>query len=45
MALTVGAKAPDFTLKAIGGQEVPLSSFRGKRNVLLVFYCRNDTPG
>ncbi len=45
MALSVGTKAPNFTLKATGNQEVSLSSFKGKRKALLVFYCRNDTPG
>jgi peroxiredoxin len=32
----VGAEAPDFTLTAIDGQEVSLSSYRG-RPVVLVF--------
>ena len=45
MALTVGMKAPDFTLKATDNQDISLSSFKGMRNMLLVFYCRNDTPG
>ena len=44
MALTVGMKTPGFTLKATDNQDIPLSRSRGKRNVLLVFYCRNDTP-
>ncbi|OBK80830.1 peroxiredoxin [Mycobacterium sp. 1164985.4] len=34
----VGAKAPDFTLKDQNGQPVTLSSFRGSKNVLLVFF-------
>jgi mycoredoxin-dependent peroxiredoxin len=38
MAPEVGTKAPDFTLKDQNNQEVALSSFRGDRNVLLVFY-------
>jgi peroxiredoxin (alkyl hydroperoxide reductase subunit C) len=29
--------APDFTLKSVSGEPVTLSSFRGKKNVLLVF--------
>src|SRR5690349_13187595 len=36
--LDVGAEAPDFTLKDQNGQPVTLSSFRGARNVLLVFF-------
>jgi peroxiredoxin len=38
MAPEVGTEAPDFTLKDHNNQEVTLSSFRGKRNVLVVFY-------
>ncbi|RKT53249.1 peroxiredoxin [Saccharothrix australiensis] len=38
MAVEVGSEAPDFTLNDYNKQPVALSSFRGKRNVLLVFY-------
>ncbi|MGD9987641.1 peroxiredoxin [Pseudonocardia sp.] len=38
MALAVGSQAPDFTLKSGGGEEVTLSSFRGDKAVLVVFY-------
>jgi peroxiredoxin len=38
MAVEVGSKAPDFTLKDYNKQEVTLSSFQGEKNVLLVFY-------
>ena len=38
MAPEVGTKAPDFTLKDQNNQEVTLSSYRGDRSVLLVFY-------
>ena len=34
----VGDLAPDFTLRDQHGQEVTLSSFRGRRHVALVFY-------
>ncbi|MEB3034510.1 peroxiredoxin [[Mycobacterium] nativiensis] len=34
----VGAEAPDFTLKDQDQQLVTLSDFRGKKNVLLVFF-------
>jgi mycoredoxin-dependent peroxiredoxin len=34
----VGSKAPEFTLKDYNKQEVALSSFVGKKPVLLVFY-------
>ncbi|GEL18179.1 peroxiredoxin [Pseudonocardia asaccharolytica] len=38
MAPEVGAEAPDFTLKDQNNQEVTLSSFRGRKGVLVVFY-------
>ena len=38
MPIQVGAEAPDFVLKDQNGQVVQLSSFRGVKNVLLVFY-------
>jgi peroxiredoxin (alkyl hydroperoxide reductase subunit C) len=38
MAVEVGQQAPDFTLKDQNNQEVTLSSFRGSKNVLVVFY-------
>ena len=38
MAPEVGTQAPDFTLKDQNNQEVALSSFRGERAVLVVFY-------
>jgi peroxiredoxin (alkyl hydroperoxide reductase subunit C) len=38
MAVEVGSKAPDFTLSDYNKEKVSLSSFRGDKNVLLVFY-------
>ncbi|MDQ2707874.1 MAG: peroxiredoxin [Actinomycetota bacterium] len=38
MAPEVGSEAPNFTLHNQNNEEVTLSSFRGKRNVLVVFY-------
>ena len=38
MAVEVGSEAPDFTLNDYNKQQVTLSSFRGEKNVLLVFY-------
>jgi mycoredoxin-dependent peroxiredoxin len=38
MAPEVGTEAPDFTLKDQNNQDVTLSSFRGDRSVLVVFY-------
>jgi peroxiredoxin len=36
--LTLGAPAPDFTLRDQFGQDVTLGSFRGTKAVLLLFY-------
>ena len=33
----IGSIAPDFKLKATNGQEIALSDFHGKRNVVLFF--------
>lgn len=41
MSVTVGEKAPDFTLKTKtdkGLEDVSLSSFQGKQNVVLLFF-------
>src|SRR5580692_821654 len=38
MAVEVGDQAPDFELKDQHGTPVRLSSFRGSKNVVLVFY-------
>jgi peroxiredoxin len=38
MPIAVGTQAPDFVLKDQNNQYVRLSSYRGGRNVLLVFY-------
>ena len=36
--VAVGSAAPDFSLQTLGGETVTLSSFRGTKNVVLVFY-------
>ena len=41
----VGDKAPDFTATTDTGETVSLSDFRGRRNVVLYFYPKDDTPG
>ena len=38
MPAEIGQPAPDFTLKDQNGQPVTLSSFRGEKTVLLVFF-------
>jgi len=42
--LPAGSSAPDFSLPDEAGNTVSLSSLKGK-NVLLVFYPGDDTPG
>ena len=42
--IKVGAVAPDFTLKDQDGKEVTLSSFKGKKNVVLAFYPLDWSP-
>jgi peroxiredoxin Q/BCP len=39
-----GAKIPDLTLPATGGQEIRLSALKG-RHVVLYFYPKDSTPG
>jgi hypothetical protein len=36
--IQVGQTAPDFTLTSLAGPPVTLSSFRGAKDVVLVFY-------
>ena len=41
----VGEKAPAFTLKDQNGKTVRLEEFAGKKNVVVYFYPKDDTPG
>ena len=43
--LKAGNKAPDFTLQSDSGKEVSLSQFLGKKEVILYFYPKDNTPG
>jgi peroxiredoxin Q/BCP len=45
MPLQEGSSAPDFTLKSTDGSTVQLSRFKGKKNVVVYFYPKDDTPG
>ena len=44
-ALAVGDMAPDFTLPGTDGKDAKLSSFRGKKNVVLAFFPKAFTGG
>src|SRR5579862_6554898 len=44
MAISVGAEAPDFSLKDQNQKDVKLSDFRGKKNVVIVFYPLDWSP-
>jgi len=41
----VGDRAPDFTLPSLTGEPVSLESFLGKKDIVLYFYPKDDTPG
>lgn len=45
MAVKVGDKSPDFTLPSQMGDNVTLSEFLGKKNVVLYFYPKDETAG
>lgn len=44
MGLSIGDKAPDFSLPGSGDQTLSLGDFAGKK-VVLYFYPKDDTPG
>jgi peroxiredoxin Q/BCP len=43
--LNPGDKAPDISLPDADMNFVELKNYRGKKNVVLYFYVRDDTPG
>ena len=44
LRVSIGEKAPDFTLPSVSGEPVTLSSFRDKKNVVLSFVPAAWTP-
>jgi peroxiredoxin len=44
MAIAVGQAVPEFALKDQSQQEVKLSDFKGKKNVVLIFYPLDWSP-
>jgi len=45
VAVKVGDKAPNFTLPSQMGDNVALSEYQGKKNVVLYFYPKDETRG
>ena len=45
MKIEVGDVAPEFNLLSQDGEQVNLSDYRGKKNVVLYFYPKAMTPG
>ena len=45
MAIEEGKAAPAFKLKDQNGKTVSLADFKGKQNVVVYFYPKDDTPG
>lgn len=43
--LQEGAPAPEFRLPASTGETIGLDDFKGKQDVVLYFYPRDNTPG
>lgn len=43
-AVEVGDQAPDFELPSTKGGKLKLSSFQGKKSVLIEFYVLDFTP-
>jgi len=41
--IEVGQEAPDFTLPSNTGEQITLSSYRGKQNVVLAFFIMDWT--
>jgi cytochrome oxidase Cu insertion factor (SCO1/SenC/PrrC family) len=41
-SVKVGNAAPDFSLVDASGNQVRLSEFKGKKNVVLIFYKRHE---
>ncbi|MCB0855123.1 MAG: redoxin domain-containing protein, partial [Bacteroidetes bacterium] len=43
--VALGSVAPDFELKDQNDELVKLSDFIGKKNIVLYFYPKDETPG
>lgn len=45
MAVRVGDAAPEFQLEDADGRSVSLEDYRGRSNVVVFFYPKDETPG
>jgi thioredoxin-dependent peroxiredoxin len=45
VSVAAGGAAPNFALPARSGRVISLAEYRGRKNVLLYFYPKDDTPG
>ena len=45
MAICEGETAPEFSLPSTEGKNISLADYRKKKNVVLYFYPKDDTPG
>ena len=43
--IRIGDAAPDFTLISTSGQKISLKDYIGKKNIVLYFYPKDNTPG
>lgn len=43
--ISEGSLAPDFNLKSDDGKAYSLAEYKGKKQIVLYFYPRDDTPG
>lgn len=43
--MKIGDIAPNFKLDGSNGEEVSLDDYKGKKNVVLYFYPKDNTPG
>jgi thioredoxin-dependent peroxiredoxin len=43
--MKIGDPAPDFELQSNTGEKIRISSFFGKKKIILLFYVKDNTPG
>lgn len=43
--MEIGKLAPQFSLEGSNGRKISLEDYKGKKNVVLYFYPKDNTPG